>query len=153
MNTADIRNMHTPQWIFWVCAIPVTIIVIGLSVFAIRYFEPARQALGHFLYRRGAEDLEIFETPVQRLTDQPYGRLTDQTYADPPPPYLRPRMSSYHMPRPTYVGDEYGMLKPLQVPVSHRPAFPQYAYDYQSNQPRHRGNRAVSRRSSHSHFL
>lgn len=30
MNTNDVRNMDLTQWLFWVIAIPLTIIIIGL---------------------------------------------------------------------------------------------------------------------------
>ena len=90
MNTADIRNMDQRQWVFWASAIPVTIIVIGLSVFAIRYFEPVRQALGEYLYRRGDNELDVLETPVQRPI------IYEETIppSHPPPPY------NSHMYRP-----------------------------------------------------
>jgi Mg2+ and Co2+ transporter CorA len=34
MNTNDIRNMESTQWIYWATALPLTVIVIGLSVLA-----------------------------------------------------------------------------------------------------------------------
>ena len=53
MNTADIRHMNRGQWVFWVSAIPVTIAVIGLSLFTYRRFRPVLQALDHFLHVKG----------------------------------------------------------------------------------------------------
>ena len=42
MNTYDIRNMNTRQWLFWATAVPVTVLVIGLAVAAVLNFEPVR---------------------------------------------------------------------------------------------------------------
>ena len=42
MNTYDIRNMGTRQWLFWATAVPVTVLVIGLAVAAVLNFEPVR---------------------------------------------------------------------------------------------------------------
>ena len=35
MNTSDIRNTDTHQWIFWACVIPLTIAVMLLSLLVI----------------------------------------------------------------------------------------------------------------------
>lgn len=59
MNTADIRDMDTRQWIFWVTALPVTIIVIVFALFAIRYFESARQTFGRYVYRNALEEPNV----------------------------------------------------------------------------------------------
>lgn len=42
MNTYDVRDMGTKQWLFWVTAVPVTVLVIGLAVLAVVKFEPVR---------------------------------------------------------------------------------------------------------------
>ena len=42
MNTYDIRNMNTRQWILWATAIPVTIIIVPLAVFAVLHIDPGR---------------------------------------------------------------------------------------------------------------
>lgn len=42
MNTYDIRNMGTRQWLFWATAVPVTVLVIGLAIAAVLNFEPVR---------------------------------------------------------------------------------------------------------------
>jgi hypothetical protein len=33
MNTNDIRNMGSNQWVFWASAVPLTLFVIGLSLY------------------------------------------------------------------------------------------------------------------------
>lgn len=53
MNTADIRNMNTPQWLFWACAIPCTVLVMALSMLVIYQFEPARQLWRRYLDHPG----------------------------------------------------------------------------------------------------
>ncbi|KAL8899238.1 MAG: hypothetical protein Q9207_006301 [Kuettlingeria erythrocarpa] len=42
MNTSDIRAMSTPQWAFWAAAIPLTLIVLGVSFFVARKIEPLK---------------------------------------------------------------------------------------------------------------
>lgn len=43
MNTSDIRNTDTNQWIFWACAVPLTVTVMLLSLLLIYKFEPLCQ--------------------------------------------------------------------------------------------------------------
>ena len=33
MNTTDIRNIESGQWIYWAVAIPLTVIVMALTLF------------------------------------------------------------------------------------------------------------------------
>ena len=42
MNTYDIRNMDTRQWLFWATAVPVTVLVMGLAVVAVLNLDPVR---------------------------------------------------------------------------------------------------------------
>lgn len=42
MNTYDIRNMDTKQWLFWATAVPVTVLVMGLAVVAVLDIDPMR---------------------------------------------------------------------------------------------------------------
>ena len=82
MNTADIRDMNKQQWVFWATAIPVTITVIGLSLFVIRYFEPAREALGHF-WSHGRNEEQILTLPAAPpLMDQPRGSQRRDVYRE-----------------------------------------------------------------------
>lgn len=53
MNTYDIRNMDTRQWIFWATAIPVTIIVMALAVFAVLHIDPVRALWARIVERDG----------------------------------------------------------------------------------------------------
>ncbi|KAL9036668.1 MAG: hypothetical protein Q9180_004164 [Flavoplaca navasiana] len=39
MNTSDIRDMTTPQLVFWASAIPLTLIVLGISFFVAKNIE------------------------------------------------------------------------------------------------------------------
>lgn len=54
MNTYDIRNLNSQQWIFWACAIPLTIIVMALSLLIVQKVEPLREFWGSFVDRRRA---------------------------------------------------------------------------------------------------
>ncbi len=132
MNTADIRNMGHHQWTFWVSAIPVTIIVIGVSLSVIRYFDPARQALGQIFYRRGAEELELLEHSRQRPVAQSY----ESQLPLPPPP--NPHMS-----------------RPNVIIRNDRPDVGQHYQDYgreiRMNSPRHRSHYTAPRERSRSH--
>ena len=53
MNTYDIRNMDTRQWIFWATAIPVTIIVMALAVVAVLNIDPVRALWARIVERDG----------------------------------------------------------------------------------------------------
>jgi hypothetical protein len=32
MNTVDIRNLHSGQWVFWAAAVPLTVVVVGVTI-------------------------------------------------------------------------------------------------------------------------
>ena len=81
MNTAGIRNMNKGQWVFWVSAIPVTIAVIGLSLFTYRYFRPVLEALDHFFHLKGFGNQGIDESSSQRFVDTSYGQRAQQHQA------------------------------------------------------------------------
>ena len=81
MNTADIRNMDKGQWVFWVSAIPVSIAVIGLSLFTYRYFRPVVDALDHFLYLKGFGKQSVDESPSQRFVDTSHAQRGQQQRA------------------------------------------------------------------------
>lgn len=51
MNTADIRNLGTPQWIFWASALPLTAIVIGVSLFVAQKIEPVEDIWNRVMNR------------------------------------------------------------------------------------------------------
>ena len=51
MNTSDIREMSRPQWVFWASAIPLTLLVLGVSFFVARKIEPLKD-LWHSLSDR-----------------------------------------------------------------------------------------------------
>ncbi|KAL8911774.1 MAG: hypothetical protein Q9171_003107 [Xanthocarpia ochracea] len=42
MNTTDIRDTKFPQWIFWVSALPLTILVVVISLFVAHKIEPLK---------------------------------------------------------------------------------------------------------------
>lgn len=49
MNTNDIRNMDTDQWAFWVSALPLTLIVILISVWSAGLLDISRQWLASLI--------------------------------------------------------------------------------------------------------
>ncbi|KAL8757990.1 MAG: hypothetical protein Q9184_004061 [Pyrenodesmia sp. 2 TL-2023] len=99
MNTKDIRNMDKSQWVFWVSAIPMTIIVIGLALFVIRYFDSARQALGSFWYHNAAETQGAAEPSPQRSAIQ-QTRQAQEIHAHPGP---RVDRKVVDVSRPTFI--------------------------------------------------
>jgi Mg2+ and Co2+ transporter CorA len=47
MNTYDVRNMSTKQWVFWATAIPLMVIIILVCFIWAGEFGTARAALGN----------------------------------------------------------------------------------------------------------
>ena len=92
-------------------------VVIGLSLFAIRYFELARQALGQLFHRQDPE-LETFAAPVQPVYNEP---------GYPPPPYPQ-----------GYVNPP-GQSHPPNVMIEERNP----SDFYRDGGPRHRSSHAV----------
>ena len=76
MNTGDIRNMNNGQGVFWISAIPVTMAVIGLSLFTYRHFRPTLEAIDHFLHLKGFGKQGVDES--QRFVDTSYGQRGQQ---------------------------------------------------------------------------
>lgn len=89
MNTYDIRNMGKQQWVFWASAIPVTLLVMCLSVIAIRYWDPVRQTWSDFAYRKEAEEPTAVAERQYTMYPDPnlYRRPTMVPNQIPPPPY------------------------------------------------------------------
>ncbi|KAL8706967.1 MAG: hypothetical protein Q9201_000015 [Fulgogasparrea decipioides] len=56
MNTADIRSLGTPQWVFWASALPLTTVVVGLSLFIAQKLEPVKDAWSRVVDRWGAQE-------------------------------------------------------------------------------------------------
>lgn len=98
MNTNDIRNMDQRQWVFWVSAIPLTIIVIALALFVIRHFDSAGQALGAFWYHNAAETQRAAESaPPRRSAKQQQFRPTEEFHPH-PEQSVGPRVHDLQMP-------------------------------------------------------
>ena len=70
MNTYDIRNMGTSQWIFWAAAIPVTIIVVGLAVVAVLKIDAARGLWAKIVERDGSRRVEEEEADYHRRVEK-----------------------------------------------------------------------------------
>ena len=78
MNTYDIRNMSTRQWIFWATAIPVTTIVVGLAVVAVLNIDPVRGLWARIVERD--QNLRIVQ---EEDNEEMYGNPA-ATYPTPP---------------------------------------------------------------------
>ncbi|KAL8920253.1 MAG: hypothetical protein Q9172_004581 [Xanthocarpia lactea] len=72
MNTTDIRDTKFPQWIFWVSALPLTILVVVISLFVAHKIEPLK---------------DIWTRVQDKLAAYQEGRRTEMYYgASPRPP-------------------------------------------------------------------
>ena len=76
MNTSDIRDMSRPQWVFWASAIPLTLIVLGVSFFVARKIEPLRDLWHSFsdLWTTKSANSTFYSAPAVQ---------TPQMYAGP----------------------------------------------------------------------
>lgn len=111
MNTSDVRNMSTPQWAFWAAAIPLTLTVLGVSVFVARKMEPLKDLWYSLSDRWSTKPTAagFYPTPAVQ---------TQQLYARPQrvPTGLQPRPTGLsfddrarrrHIPRDNYSESEY----------------------------------------------
>ncbi|KAL8928161.1 MAG: hypothetical protein Q9208_001871 [Pyrenodesmia sp. 3 TL-2023] len=123
MNTSDVRNMSTPQWAFWAAAIPLTLIVLGVSVFVARNMEPlkdlwyslsdrwrTKSAVGDFYPAPAVQTQQLYARPQRGLSASeslrpPSGNQTGQAPSTAPlaPSHsVRNRYSmTYHVDKPT----------------------------------------------------
>ncbi|KAL8857722.1 MAG: hypothetical protein Q9178_005757 [Gyalolechia marmorata] len=74
MNTTDIRDTKFPQWIFWVSALPLTILVVVISLFVAHKIEPLKD-----LWTRVQDKLAAYQE----------GRRTEMYYGASPRPLRR----------------------------------------------------------------
>ncbi|KAL8685314.1 MAG: hypothetical protein Q9218_007844, partial [Villophora microphyllina] len=95
MNTSDIRSMATPQWAFWASAIPLTAIVVGVSIFLARKIEPVKDFWNSIAERwRVQPEAQGFYPAPPMVSNQPdYGR---QRVVVPGLPYSRPVQGQEH---------------------------------------------------------
>src|SRR5438046_5032891 len=68
MNTRDIRNMDKPQWVFWAAAIPLTTLVIVVSLFASGSFQWRKDASEKIVIRDPTRTVEIGEMSPRRTS-------------------------------------------------------------------------------------
>ncbi|KAL9001792.1 MAG: hypothetical protein Q9188_005249 [Gyalolechia gomerana] len=93
MNTSDIRDMTTPQWAFWASAVPLTAIVVGVSIFVARKIEPLKDWWSGFAHRWGVRPGNVaagnvfpapgmvMQQPVQRMVSGFPHQRPGQNYA------------------------------------------------------------------------
>ena len=95
MNTYDIRNTNTRQWIFWATAIPVTILVMGLAIVAVLKFDPLRGVWARLVERDRRQRVGREEETGQGVDGGlvvPQRRPTTPYETPPPPPRGSPRV-------------------------------------------------------------
>ncbi|RDW68486.1 hypothetical protein BP5796_09143 [Coleophoma crateriformis] len=92
MNTRDVRDMGSTQWIFWASAIPITIIIVGLSMLFAQRVEPTRQWFNRLMGGSGGKAsgnaaVMVLDGPspqqIYGVQATEYGRLGRRTYAVP----------------------------------------------------------------------
>ncbi|KAL3418191.1 mg2+ transporter, partial [Phlyctema vagabunda] len=69
MNTVDIRDMGSSQWLFWAVGIPVTVIVVGLSLVFAHKIEPTREWWGRVKNRFSSAKIQPVFIEKQTLDD------------------------------------------------------------------------------------
>ena len=98
MNTYDIRNMDTKQWLFWATAVPVTVLVMGLAVVAVLNFDPVRGLWARVVDRDNSQRVrreglkEYLDEDVGPRRDDRQGLLLPNERWTPPD---RPRRRRY----------------------------------------------------------
>lgn len=70
MNTRDVRSMHQQQWVFWVVAVPLTVMVIIGSLYAAGSL--------HFAFRKDPKKA----ASIFRNADRPLSRSSSSTSLD-----------------------------------------------------------------------
>lgn len=106
LNTTDMHHTDRHQWIFWATAVPITILVLALSLLVVRYLESAREALSMFWGGRNPDNRDIIGPPSQQQSYSHYGQVDDNKAA--PGPILRPQQNIV----PTYIKVHRKWLSP-----------------------------------------
>lgn len=115
MNTSDMRNMSQKQWLFWAVAIPLTLVIVIISLLwagelknawnALAKLFPQRERSGYQgdqedirLPPRRTRESEVFVRDLprerSRITRPSGGLVRRSTFDFPPPPPL-PRQRTY----------------------------------------------------------
>ena len=100
MNTYDMRNMSQKQWVFWAAAIPLTLVIVIISLLWAGELKNAWNALAKLFpqrkrsgYQGGQEGTHI---PLRRSrTTRSSGGLVRRSTFDFPPPPPPPRQRTY----------------------------------------------------------
>ena len=87
MNTYDIRNMDTRQWLFWATAVPVTVLVMGLAVVAVLNFDLVRGIWARVVDRDNSQRVRREE--LREYLDEDVGPRRDDRQPYETPPELR----------------------------------------------------------------
>lgn len=109
MNTTDIPNTDKHQWVFWATAVPIAVLVIGLSLLVFRYLESAREALSMFTDSQNFDSRGMVGSPSQQHMDS-HHRQVDHNKAA-PGPILRPQQNNI----PTYIKVHRKWISPSTV--------------------------------------
>lgn len=100
MNTSDMRNMSQKQWVFWAAAIPLTLVIVIISLLWAGELKNAWNALAKLFpqrkrsgYQGDQEDIRL--APQRSRTTRPSGGLVRRSTFDFPPPPPPPRQRTY----------------------------------------------------------
>ena len=96
MNTYDIRNMDTKQWLFWATAVPVTVLVMGLAVVAVLNFDPVRALWARVVDRDNSQ--RVGREELREYLDGDADRRRDDRQSYETPPELRLRTERWTPP-------------------------------------------------------
>ena len=67
MNTIDIRNQDRPQWIFWASAVPLTVLVVGISLLVAQKIESVKDSWSNFMARWENPRSETYGMALQTM--------------------------------------------------------------------------------------
>lgn len=68
MNTSDIRDLQQGQWVFWLLALPVTAVVVGVAVLVLLKGESIREYFIRRQVARGKRTITAGVAPVGKKT-------------------------------------------------------------------------------------
>ena len=115
MKITDIRLTERHQWVFWATAVPITILILGLSLLVVRYLESAREALSMVWDSRKPGTRDIIGPPSQQQRYSHQRQVDHNTAA--PGPVLRPQENIV----PTYIKVHRKWLSPSTLDVYELP--------------------------------
>ena len=106
LNTTDVQHTDRHLWAFWVTAVLINILLLGLSLLVVRYFESTREALSMFWGGRNPDNRDMIGPQSQQQSYSHYGQVDPSKMAR--GPIFRPQ----HNTVPTYIKVHRKWLSP-----------------------------------------